>query len=226
MIEYSDNYSDTSESLWQFERDEIADNANVTVANSSSLKYKSSFVGNTDNYGVLNGIKVAVSLKYLSNFWRSFEMKLTNFKIVLSLTWIEHCVLTASINIENNSIANAVRATFKIKDAKFYVPIVTLSTEDNVKLKKLLSEDPKISVYWKKYKLIPNKNEVFTNDNPKNITQLLDAGDQGVKRLFVLAYNNSKDNNRVSVNYLKKDFLLKVKIENCNIEIDGRNFYD
>ena len=113
MIEYSDNYSDTSESLWQFERDEIADNANVTVANSSSLKYKSSFVGNTDNYGVLNGIKVAVSLKCLSNFWRSFEMKLTNFKIVLSLTWIEHCVLTASINIENNSIANAVRATFK-----------------------------------------------------------------------------------------------------------------
>ena len=151
---------------------------------------------------------------------------LTNFKIVLSLTWIEHFVLTASINIENNSIANAVRTTFKITDAKLYVPIVTLSTEDNVKLTKLLSEDSKRSVSWNKYKVIPNKNEVFTNDNPKNITQLLDASDQGVKRSLVLAYNNTKDNNWVSVNYLKKYFLPRVNIKNCNIKIDGRNFYD
>ena len=57
MIEYSDNYSDTSGSLWQFKRDEIADNANVVVASSSSFKYKSSFISNTNNAGDLNGVK-------------------------------------------------------------------------------------------------------------------------------------------------------------------------
>ena len=49
---------------------------------------------------------------------------------------------------------------------------------------------------------------------------------QGVKRLFILAYNNTEDNNPVSINSFRKYFLPKVKRENCNIKIDGRNFYD
>ena len=49
---------------------------------------------------------------------------------------------------------------------------------------------------------------------------------QGVKTLFLLAYNNTVDNDQVSVDSFKKIFLPRVKIENCNIEIDGRNFYD
>ena len=113
MIEYSDNYSDTSESLWQFERDEIADNANVTVANSSSFKYKSNFVGNTDSNGYLNGVKIAVPLKYLSNFWRSLEMPLIDCKVELSLTWIENGVLAFSVNSANDAIANAVKQLLK-----------------------------------------------------------------------------------------------------------------
>ena len=74
-------------------------------------------------------VKIAVPLKCLSNFWRSLEMPLINCKIELSLKWIENCVLTA-----------ATTATFKITDAKLYVPIVTLSVEDNAKLSKLLSK--------------------------------------------------------------------------------------
>ena len=75
LIEYSDNYSDTSGSLWNFKRDEIVNNANVTNDdNAPSFKYKASIIGNTENNGKKNGVKIAVTLKYLSNFWRSSEM--------------------------------------------------------------------------------------------------------------------------------------------------------
>ena len=55
---------------------------------------------------------------------------------------------------------------------------------------------------------------------------MLDSSYQGVKRLFVLAYDNTEGNNRASVDSFKKYFLPRVKTENYNIEIDGRNFYD
>ena len=73
LIEYTDNYSDTSGSLWQFKRDEIIKNINLTNNNSSSFTYKSNLIGNTDA-DVANrkkeGVKIAVPLKYLSNFLR------------------------------------------------------------------------------------------------------------------------------------------------------------
>ena len=86
LTEYSDNYSDTWESLWHFERDEIERDVDLTVDdnhipnNSSSFKYKSSLITNR------NSVKIAVPLKYLSNFWRSLEMSLINCKVELSLT--------------------------------------------------------------------------------------------------------------------------------------------
>ena len=55
---------------------------------------------------------------------------------------------------------------------------------------------------------------------------MLDSSWQGVKRLFVLAYNNTAGNNQVSVDSFKKYFLPRVKIENYDIEIDWRKFYD
>ena len=83
--------------------------------------------------------KIAVPLKYFSNLWRSLEMPLIYCKIELSSTWIENCVLSGGENINNaGADANAwTAATFKITDAKLYVPILTLSTEDSVKLSKL-----------------------------------------------------------------------------------------
>ena len=83
LIEYSDNYSDTFGSLWQFKRDEIEEDADLTLDDdhilnsSSSFKYKLSFITNR------NGGKIALPLKYLSNFWRSFEMPLINCKVEL-----------------------------------------------------------------------------------------------------------------------------------------------
>ena len=114
---------------------------------------------------------------------------------------------------------NASNAILKITDAKLYVPAVTLSTE----IAKQLSEEFKRSVYW----VIDSKVVEITNANTKrNIRELLDSSYQGVKRLFVLAYNNTEGNNQVSVDSFKKYFLPRVEIETYNIEIDGRNFYD
>ena len=83
LIEYSDNYSDTSGSLWQFKRNEIVNNADVSNDNAPSFKYKANLIGNTENNGTKNGVKIAVPLKYLSNFWRSLEMPLINCKVEL-----------------------------------------------------------------------------------------------------------------------------------------------
>ena len=147
LTEYSDNYSDTSESLWHFERDEKERDVDLTVDdnhipnNSSSFKYKSSLITNR------NRVKIAVPLKYLSNFWRSLAMSLINCKVELSLICDPNSVLS---NLVGDS-------TFTIPDAKLYVPIVPFSTEDNAKLSKLLSEEFKKSVYWNKCKVIPNK---------------------------------------------------------------------
>ena len=75
LIEYSDNYSDTSGSLWNFKRDEIINNANVTNDdNAPSFKYRANLIGNTETNGTKKEVKIAVPLKYLSNFWRSLEM--------------------------------------------------------------------------------------------------------------------------------------------------------
>ena len=143
-------------------------------------------------------------------------MPLINCKVELSLKWYERCLLTA-----------ATTATFEITDAKLYVPIVTLSIEDNSKLSKLLNEGFKRQIYWNEYKVTPNKIvEIAAINEEKYIRELLDSSCQGVKRLFVLAYDNTAGNNQVSVDSFKKYFLPRVKIENYNIEIDGRNFYD
>ena len=217
LIEYSDNYSDTSGSLWNFKRDEIIDNADVANDNNAlSCKYKASIIGNTENNGTKNGVKIAVPLKYLSNFCRSLEMLLINCKVELSLKWYERCLLT---------VANT--AIYKITDAKLYVPIFTLSIEDSSKLSKLLNEGFKRPIYLNECKVTPNKIVEIAAINEENyIRELLDLSCQGVKRLFVLAYDNTEGNNQVSVDSYKKYFLPRVKIDNYNIEIDGRNFYD
>ena len=141
LIVYSDNYSDISGSLWNFKRDEIIGNINVTNNNYSSFKYKSNVIGDTDADGAnkkKENVKIAVPLKYLSNFWRSLEMPLINCKVELSLKWYEECILSNPGNA----------ATFTITDAKLYIPIVTLKTEDNTKLSKLVNEGFKRPIYW------------------------------------------------------------------------------
>ena len=82
LIEYSDNYFDTPGSLWNFKRDEIINNADVTNYNKApSFNYKANLIDIIENNGTKNGVKIALALKYLSNFWRSLEMPLINCKI-------------------------------------------------------------------------------------------------------------------------------------------------
>ena len=138
-------------------------------------------------------------------------MPLINCRVELSLSWNKNSILTSE----------AGNTTFTITDARLYVPVVTLSIEDNAKMTKLLREGFKRSVYWNKYKVIPNK--IYNRNN--DIRELLDASYQGAKRLLVLAYDNT-DANRVTADSHRRYFFPRIKIENYNIEIDGGNFYD
>ena len=135
LIEYSDNYSDTSGSLWQFKRDEVLDNnADLAIDNSQSFKYKAALVGKEDAVDGENSsvkkAKIVVLLKYLSNFWRSLEMPLINCKVYLELNWIETCILSSAEDSAKSEIA----------DAKLHFPIVTLSTKYSAILTKQLNK--------------------------------------------------------------------------------------
>ena len=101
LIEYSDNYQDSSATLYQYKRDEPPDAdavADLTANNSDSLKYKTKLLGHVtevagDTTGVRRlNVKVVLPLKYLGNFFRSLEMPLINCKIKLNLTWKKECV--------------------------------------------------------------------------------------------------------------------------------------
>ena len=121
-----------------------------------------------------------------------------------------------------SSVAGATR--FKITSTKLYVPIVTLSTEDNVNLAKQLNKGFKRSVYWNEFKLKIETKNLDAN----NVARFpLDASFQGVNRLIVLAFNNTNNgDNKVERDSHRKYFLPRVDITNYNVLIDGRNFYD
>ena len=124
--------------------------------------------------------------------------------------------------MSSSSIAGAT--TFEITSTKLYVPIVTLSTKDNVNLKKQLNEGFKIPVYWKEY-----KSKIETKEaNDQTVTRFpLDASFQGVDRLLVLAFHNTDGNaNQVERNSHRKYFLPRLDITNYNVLIDDRNFHD
>ena len=124
-----------------FKRDEIVNYADVTNNdNALSFKYKAGLITDTEADGTKNGVKIAVPLKYLSNFWKSLKMPSIDCKFELSLKWIENCELTTATIDADADATGADSETFKITDAKLYVPIVTLSIEDNAKLAKQLSE--------------------------------------------------------------------------------------
>ena len=152
LLEYSKNYRKTTGSLWNYYRDEPS---NPLSSNSESFKYKTSITGNTYNIGAgeegydankvgKNEIEVVIPLKHLSNFWKSLNIPLINCEVELILTWPKNCVLadmtTRDAEGGNPAIAAPVVLTFEITDTKLYVPIVTLSKENDTKLKEDLKE--------------------------------------------------------------------------------------
>ena len=150
-----------------------------------------------------------VPLKYLSNFWRTLEMPLINCEVNLILSWSSTCVLVAT-NISNQN------ATFAITDTKLYVPVVTLSTQENTKFLQQLKSGFKRVINWNKYL---SKQELLAQ-NP-NLNHLVEPSFQGVNRLFFLAFEN--DDDRTSDD---KYYLPTVEIKDYNIMINGENFFD
>ena len=127
----------------------------LALDNSTSFKYKASLLGKaTDadgNHRSLKSTKIVAQLKDLSNFFRSLEMPLLNCKIHLQLNWDNNCVMYGPDTYAGGDNANR-ETTFKVTSTKLYVPIVTLSTEDNVNLTKQLNEEFKRSLYWNECK--------------------------------------------------------------------------
>ena len=136
LIEYSDNYSKTFGSLWQYHGDE----PNNNLTDSKSFKSKVKLTGNTPNNGNTKDVEIMVLLKYLSYYLRALEMPLINCELKLILTWSKDCVITNSTG----------EGKFAITETKLYVPVVTLSTEDNVKLLQQLKSSFKRKINWNK----------------------------------------------------------------------------
>ena len=101
-------------------------------------------MGRTGNGGTKN-VKIRVPLKYLNDLWRTLEMALINCEINLILTWSDRCFII------DNPIDDQV-PTFTIIDTKLYIPVVTLSTQDNTKLLEQLKWGFKRTFNWNKYK--------------------------------------------------------------------------
>ena len=214
LIEYSDNYAKTTGSLWQYCKDIPVRNDNneiteFTAGNTTdSFNFKAKITGQTGNDGT-KVVEIMVSLKCLSNFWRTLEMPLINCEVNLIWTWSSTCVLVAT-NIPNQN------ATFAITDAKLHVPVVTLSTQENTKSLQLLKSSFKRVINWNKYLSKPE----LLAQNP-NLNHLVEPSFQGVNRLFVIAFEN--DDDRTSDD---KYYLPTVEIKDYNIMINGENFFD
>ena len=132
LIEYSDNYSKTSRSLWQYFKDIPAVNNNGDIVDfngayaTDSFNFRAKIAGQTDDDGEINNNEIMVPLKHLSNFWRTLEMPLINCEFCFILTRSANCVIVYT-NVANQG------ATFKITETNLYAAVVTLSTQDNAK---------------------------------------------------------------------------------------------
>ena len=230
LLEYSKNYKKTIGSLYNYYRDELNDDANLNnfannnVVNSNSFQYKNKIISNTYNIdstivpaagvaGVANpnydannsgkkNVELAISLKYLGNFWRALNMPLISCEVSLELKWDKNCVITSQqigINLDRGNTAAPTGATLAINDCKLYVPIVTLSKDDEIKLLTNLKSAFIRKIEWNKYR-----------------SQV-----SNVNRLFVLAYQTADDRQSFSQFYLPR-----VMIKDYNVIIDKLAFFD
>ena len=219
LIEYSDNYQDSSATLCQYKRDEPPANLanNLATNNSSSFKYKVNLLGNpfvADNVAKLI-VKIVVPLKYLSSFFRSLEMPLINSKIKLNLTWKKECVLST----DNDTADAANNPVFIINDKKLYVPIVILSKEDNKHFIEQQNKGFQRSIYWNEY-----KTKGQTEDADNNVSKYinLDPSFQGVNRLFVMAY--SREVNQPTRDGRTKYYLRRIDLKNIMLLLMEETF--
>ena len=212
----------------------------VAFCNSESFKCKTSITGSTHNVDVritndagnqVNNpnydanksskkeVEIAVPLNYLSNFWRTLNIPLINWKVSLILTWSENCVITS---LEKRIITNTQRDTsptnpaFKINETKLYVPVVTFSTENNKTLLEKLRTRFKRTIKWNKY-----RSEMTNQTKNNNLNYLIDPAFTKVNRLFALSFKNEEDRTSFS-----KYYVPNVQIKDFNVLVEGKRFFD
>ena len=239
LLEYSKNYRKTIASLYNYYRDESSDDAddnnfgNIKVVNSNTFKNKNKITGNTYNvnagaqgYNVnkngMHEVELAIPLKYLGNFWRALNIPLISCGVSLELKWDKNCVITSLEQRQVDAGPPVVRdnaptgATLAINDCKLYVPAVTLSRDDEIKLLTNLKSRFKREIIWNKY-----RSQMTTEAVNNNLNILIDPTFTNVNRLFVLAYQNADDRQEFSQFYLPK-----VLGKDFNVIIDQLAFFD
>ena len=135
-------------------------------------------------------------------------MPLINCEIELFLDWSVNCVIIYT------DVANQ-GPTFTVRETNLYVPVITLSTQDNSRLLQQLKNGFKRTISWNKYLAKP---ELLAQN--ANLNHLIEPSFQGVNGLFVLAFGD--DAQRIS----RKRYIPNVEIKDYNVMIDGKNFFD
>ena len=234
LLEYSKNYEKTSGSLFNYYKDEPSelkigdgDNAiNISTRNSKSFDYKTNIIGNLDiGEDEKEDVTIAIPLKYLGNFWRSLDVPLINCEIKLILSWYKECVLVGRAlrntpdpqpNPPNAAIESPTSAKSEITDCKLYVPVVTLSAENDNKLLEQLKSGFRRSIKKNKYML-----QMSNQNKNNNLNYLIDPTFSNVNRLFVLSFENEDDRS----SYYKY-YVPSVEIKDYNVLIDGNAFFE
>ena len=240
LSEYSNNYSMTSGSLRNYYKDEINGDKNENDDNgkkinnkttaSKSFKYKTKIKrSTTDNARRLNA-EVVVPLKYLSNFWRSLDLPLINCEIELDLRWERNCIITEASRtfraVDPNAgpvvyelVTEITGATFQINNVKLYIPVVTLSINDNIKFLKNIKQGFKRIISWNRY-----RSEITTQPKNNNLDYLADPTFRDINRLFVLSFKNG--NTDPMRDSFDKYYMPLVEIKDFNALIDNKPFLD
>ena len=230
LLEYSKNCEKTSGSLFNYYRDQPSeliigdgDNAiNISIRNSKSFDFKTKITGSLDaGEDEKEDVTNAISLKYLGNFWRSLDIPLINCKITLILSWYKECVLAGRAfrgppAAAANHINSPTDAKFEITDCKLYVPVVTLSAENDNKLLEQLKSGFRITIKWNKY-----MSQMSNQNKNNNLNYLIDPTFSNVNRLFVLSFKNEEDR----TSYYKY-YMPSVEIKDYNALIDGNAFFE
>ena len=198
------------------------DAINISIRNSKSFDYKTEIMGSLDaNEDEKEVVTIAIPLKYIGNFWGSLDIPLINCKITLILSWYKECVLVGRAfrgppAAAANRINSPTDTKFEITDCKLYVPVVTLSAENNNKLLEQLKSGFRRSIKWNKY-----MSQMSNQNKNNNLNYLIDTTFSNVNRLVVLSFEN--DNDRTSY---YKYYLPSVKIKDYNVLIDGNAFFE
>ena len=230
LLEYSKNYEKTSGSLFNYYRDEpkehtigAGNNAiNISIRNSKSFDYKTEITGSLDDgEDEKEDVTIVIPLKYLGNFWRRLDIPLINCEIALILSWYKECVLVGRAfrgppAAAENRINSPTGAKFEITDCKSYVPVVTLSAENDNKLLEQLKSGFRRSIKWNKY--MPQMSNQNKNNN---LNYLIDTTFSNVNRLFVLSFENEDDR----TSYYKY-YLPSVDYNDYNVLIDENVFFE